>query len=263
MFQAAMAAQLGVSWLSVYFTAVLLCCVCANKERNVFKARERTTITLQTGESQPHTQVVWTFGAENPNIRIATIKMSEVKSDYEENFRDRLLLDLQTGALTITQVKTSDSGKYRFNSIGGKIITKDFHLIVYSLVPAPSLSTTSAVITTSSSSVTVECSVHNSRELTLSWYRGKERLKKTSSPKLSSKLTLSLEVNATDRDNHSCVAENPVEKKTTKLPGKDINLENTENGSWCQNEVPIRLIISAGLALVLILLLVDHVRLCQ
>ncbi|XP_047220547.1 uncharacterized protein LOC124867903 [Girardinichthys multiradiatus] len=257
-----MAAHLGVTCLSVYLTAVLLCYVCANKEKNIFKARERTNITLQTGEHQHNAQAVWIFGAENPNIRIATIKRSgEVKSDYEEHFRGRLLLNRHTGDLTITQVKTSDSGIYQFQSIGTKIITRDIHLIVYSLVPAPFITTTLTVINSSFTSVTVECSVLNSRDLMLSWYRGTVRLMKTSSPKLSSKLNLSLEVDVADGDNYSCVAENPVERKTTELLGKDIQLGNAENSSWCQNEATIRLLISVGVGLVLLLLLVDHIRL--
>lgn len=256
-----MAAQLGFTYCSFYLTAVMLCNVCSTEEKNIRKARERTNVTLQTVENQQNAHVVWTFGAESPNIRIATIKSEEVKSDYEERFRDRLLLDSHTGALTITDVKTSDSGIYQFQSIGKKVLIREFHLTVYSFVPAPSITLISSNINTSSSSVTVECSVPNSRDLMLSWYREEERLKQTSSSKLSSKLTLSLEVDASDRDSYSCVAENPFEEQATKLLGKEILLGNGEHSSWCQNEVTIRLLISAGIGLIMILLLVDHIRL--
>uniref|UniRef100_A0A3Q2D9Y3 Ig-like domain-containing protein n=1 Tax=Cyprinodon variegatus TaxID=28743 RepID=A0A3Q2D9Y3_CYPVA len=200
----------------------LLCYVWATQEKSVLKAREKTNVTLQTGETLLNAESVWTFGAETPNMRIATImRGKEVKNDYGEIFKDRLLIDHHTGSLTIIQVKTSDTGKYQFQSIGTKILMRVFHLIVYSdflhssiPLPAPPLS---------SSSVTVECSVHNSRELMLSWYRGKESLKKTSSPKLTT-LTLSLEVDPSYGDNYSCVAENPVERKTTRLSEEDILL---------------------------------------
>ncbi|XP_027872127.1 hepatocyte cell adhesion molecule-like isoform X4 [Xiphophorus couchianus] len=165
-----------------------------------------------------------------------------------------------TGALTISQLEMSDSGVYQFQSISSKILSRDFHLTVYSFLPMPSITVTSSVINTSSASVTVECSVQNSRELKLSWYRGTERLKQTNSPSLPSELSLSLEVDAADGDNYSCMAENPVERQTTKLLTKDIQLGNGENSSWCQNEATVRLIVSAGIALVLILLLVDHIR---
>ncbi|XP_038125571.1 uncharacterized protein LOC119772930 [Cyprinodon tularosa] len=247
--------------LSVYLMAALLCYVYATQEKSVLKAREKTNVTLQTGETLPNAESVWTFGTETPNMRIATImRGKEVKNDYGELFKDRLLIDHHTGSLTIIQVKTSDTGKYQFQSIRSKILMRVFHLIVYSFVPAPSIAISPSVCNSSSSSVTVECSVHNSRELMLSWYRGKESLKKTSSPKLTT-LTLSLEVDPSYGDNYSCVAENPVERKTTRLSEEDILLGNSENSSWCQNEATIRLIISAAVALVLILLLVDHIRL--
>uniref|UniRef100_A0A3P9QEZ0 SLAM family member 9-like n=1 Tax=Poecilia reticulata TaxID=8081 RepID=A0A3P9QEZ0_POERE len=178
-------------------------------------------------ESQHNARVVWTFGVESPNIRIASVKQGkEVKHDYEEKFRARLLLDSLTGALTISQLETSDSGVYQFQSISSKILSRDFHLTVYSFLPAPSITVTSSVINSSSAAVTVECSVQNSRELKLSWYRGTERLKQTSSPSLPTELTLSLEVDAPDGDDYSCVAENPVERQTTKLHTKDIQLGN-------------------------------------
>ncbi|XP_008417302.1 SLAM family member 9-like [Poecilia reticulata] len=258
---AEMAARSGVTCCSVYLTAVLLCYVCAKEEKKIVKARERTNVTLQPVESQHNARVVWTFGVESPNIRIASVKQGkEVKHDYEEKFRARLLLDSLTGALTISQLETSDSGVYQFQSISSKILSRDFHLTVYSFLPAPSITVTSSVINSSSAAVTVECSVQNSRELKLSWYRGTERLKQTSSPSLPTELTLSLEVDAPDGDDYSCVAENPVERQTTKLHTKDIQLGNAENSSWCQNEATVRLIVSAGIALVLILLLVDHIR---
>uniref|UniRef100_A0A3B3V8E5 Ig-like domain-containing protein n=1 Tax=Poecilia latipinna TaxID=48699 RepID=A0A3B3V8E5_9TELE len=217
--------------------------------------QERTNVTLQPVESQHNARVVWTFGVESPNIRIASANLrKEVKCDYEEKFRARLLLDSLTGALTVSQLETSDSGVYQFQSISSKILSRDFHLTVYTALCV------SSVVNSSSASVTVECSVQNSRELKLSWYRGTERLKQTSSPSLPTMLTLSLEVDAPDGDDYSCVAENPVERQTTKLLTKDVQLGNAENSSWCQNEATVRLIVSAGIALVLILLLVDYIR---
>uniref|UniRef100_A0A3B3X1E3 Ig-like domain-containing protein n=1 Tax=Poecilia mexicana TaxID=48701 RepID=A0A3B3X1E3_9TELE len=183
--------------------------------------QERTNVTLQPVESQHNARVVWTFGVESPNIRIASANLrKEVKCDYEEKFRARLLLDSLTGALTVSQLETSDSGVYQFQSISSKILSRDFHLTVYTALCV------SSVINSSSASVTVECSVQNSRELKLSWYRGTERLKQTSSPSLPTMLTLSLEVDAPEGDDYSCVAENPVERQTTKLLTKDIQLGN-------------------------------------
>lgn len=66
-------------------------------------------------------------------------------------------------------------------------------------------------------SCSVVCSVENQIYRTLSWYRGEKRLNQTSSPDLSTNLSLSLEIKLQDKDIYSCVAANPVSNQTTKL----------------------------------------------
>uniref|UniRef100_A0A668UWR6 Ig-like domain-containing protein n=1 Tax=Oreochromis aureus TaxID=47969 RepID=A0A668UWR6_OREAU len=166
--------------------------------------------------------IIWTFGAENPNMLLATIKKREVKSDYDESFRDRLQLNSQTGALTITQLSVLDSGIYKWQAISDTISWKQFNLTVYGSYIC---SLSSSFNTKSCSSVTVECSVHNSQDLVLSWYRVEERLTNISSPDLSSKLYLALEIESHERGSYSCIAENPVEKKMTKLSGEDTTMK--------------------------------------
>lgn len=68
--------------------------------------------------------------------------------------------------------------------------------------------------------------MENSRELILSWYRGRDRLKSTSSDVLFSRLSLPLEIQSHDGDNYSCMAENPVEAKSTKLLTEDPCLKD-------------------------------------
>lgn len=60
------------------------------------------------------------------------------------------------------------------------------------------------------------CSVANGKEVTLSWYRGEEKLNNTSSPHQAD-LSLPLEIKGTNSDTYSCVATNPVSNQTTKL----------------------------------------------
>uniref|UniRef100_A0A668UVQ8 Ig-like domain-containing protein n=1 Tax=Oreochromis aureus TaxID=47969 RepID=A0A668UVQ8_OREAU len=205
--------------------------------------KERADVTLQTGESPSNAKIIWTFGAENPNMLLATIKKREVKSDYDESFRDRLQLNSQTGALTITQLSVLDSGIYKWQAI--------------SSLGTPSITVRSSFNTKSCSSVTVECSVHNSQDLVLSWYRVEERLTNISSPDLSSKLYLALEIESHERGSYSCIAENPVEKKMTKLSGEDTTMKI----DWCQTESTVRLVISTVFGMALIILVVDHIRL--
>ncbi|XP_073341508.1 hepatic and glial cell adhesion molecule-like [Pagrus major] len=255
--------RLGGKYFAVHFTLVLLCCVLADEDKETVKAREGATVTLKTKETtrKSNVQVLWTFGPMNPNTRIASVKKWEVYSDYDEQFRDRLQLDTQTGALTITQLRVSDTGVYKSQSIGTNIISQHFHLIIYSSVRPPSIKVNASLVNTSCSSVWVECCVENSRELILSWYRGRERLKETSGLDLSSRLSLVLEIESHDEDDYSCVAENPVEEKATKLNREDTCPKNTESSSWCHTEATVRLVISAIVGMVLIILVVDHIRL--
>uniref|UniRef100_A0A3Q0SDM7 Si:dkey-102c8.3 n=1 Tax=Amphilophus citrinellus TaxID=61819 RepID=A0A3Q0SDM7_AMPCI len=230
----------------------------------------RDSLETVTRENLTNAQIMWTFGSENPNMLLATVKKREMKSDYDERFRDRLQLDSQTGALTITQLRVLDSGIYMWQAIGNDILLEQFNLTVYSpacplhYIHESSLCSSSFLYSCKScSSVTVECSAHNSQDLILSWYKGEGRLKNTSSPDLSSRLYLPLEIESHDKDNYSCVAENPVEKKTTKLTREDTNLkiESGEPGNWCQTEATVRLVISAVFGMALIILVVDHIRL--
>ncbi|XP_042255856.1 CD48 antigen-like [Thunnus thynnus] len=251
--------QLRRKHFAVYFTSVLLSCVWAGE--NEVAAREGATVTLKTRESGSYSniQIVWTFGTENPNMRIAIVKSREVRSEYDERFRGRLQLDSWSGALTITNLRLSDSGVYMWQSIGSTILFQNFHLTVYSSVSPPTIKVNASLVNTRCSSLTVECSVENSRELILSWFRGRERLKTTSSPNLSTRVFLPLEIQYHDGDNYSCLAENPVEEKATKLHTEDTCLKNEE--SWCQTEATVRLVISAVVGMALIFLIVDHMRL--
>uniref|UniRef100_A0A3Q3QLV6 Ig-like domain-containing protein n=1 Tax=Monopterus albus TaxID=43700 RepID=A0A3Q3QLV6_MONAL len=219
--------QLSRKHLASYITAVLLCCTCADENKEAVKAKEGATVTLQTRDTihNINTQIVWTFGPENPNMRIATVKKREARSDYVERFRDRLQLDSLTGALTITQLRVTDSGVYMWQSISSNILSQNLHLSVYSSVTPPFITVNTSLVNMSCSSVILQCSAENTREMTLAWYRGRDRVKNISSPDLSFRLSLPLEIESHDGDNYSCVAENPVDEKATTLHTEDTCLK--------------------------------------
>lgn len=77
--------------------------------------------------------------------------------------------------------------------------------------------------------------MHNSQDLVLSWYRQEGRLTNVSSPDLSSNLYLTLEIESHDSSSYSCVAENPVEKKVTKLSGEDTAIKMGSGGKMVIN----------------------------
>ncbi|CAM4659354.1 unnamed protein product [Leuciscus chuanchicus] len=71
------------------------------------------SVTLQTDVTEPHGDelIVWRFGDEEKLIAECDIetKSSPLYNDIDERFRDRLQLDHQTGSLTITDIRTTDS----------------------------------------------------------------------------------------------------------------------------------------------------------
>uniref|UniRef100_A0A8C2DDP1 Ig-like domain-containing protein n=1 Tax=Cyprinus carpio TaxID=7962 RepID=A0A8C2DDP1_CYPCA len=75
---------------------------------------ERDSVTLHTGvKTNQQEEVAWYFN----DTRIARITgdQSKICTDDEckERFRNRLKLDHKTGSLTIRDIRTTDSGKYR------------------------------------------------------------------------------------------------------------------------------------------------------
>ncbi|XP_050957979.1 uncharacterized protein LOC127159115 [Labeo rohita] len=97
---------------------------------------EGDSVTLQTGIKTKTTEMIeWYFNG----FQIAEITgdlhyiCTDVQcEDADERFRDRLNLDHQTGSLTITNTRNTDSGLYKLqiNSRRGKIRTKIFIVAV-------------------------------------------------------------------------------------------------------------------------------------
>ncbi|KAM3622964.1 uncharacterized protein V6R79_005420 [Siganus canaliculatus] len=210
-----------------FFIIGLLCCASAAEEENSVNRKEGATVTLHTRdtEQQHNTQIIWMFANETSNKRIASVYQEQVNVDYEDGFKERLKLD-SNGSLTITKLRLSDSGIYMYQSIGSTISSQGIQLVVYSSLCSPSIKVNKALADTGCSSITAECCVENSKNLTLSWFRGKDRVKEISNPDLSSNLSLPLEITSHSGYHYSCVAENPVEEKAVKLQTEDTCLKN-------------------------------------
>uniref|UniRef100_A0A672KX21 Immunoglobulin domain-containing protein n=1 Tax=Sinocyclocheilus grahami TaxID=75366 RepID=A0A672KX21_SINGR len=72
--------------------------------------KEGESVTLDTPEERNPNDVMWYF-----NDTLITGDESKICTDEQcdERFRDRLKLDHQTGSLTITNTRTTDSGDYK------------------------------------------------------------------------------------------------------------------------------------------------------
>ncbi len=93
-------------------------------------ATEGDSVTLNI---QRDDEIEWRFGQNN--ILLAEIKQNNKNTFYNDSadgrFRDRLKLDNQTGSLTITNTRTTDSGDYKVTSTKTRTLLNGFNLVVY------------------------------------------------------------------------------------------------------------------------------------
>ncbi|XP_067253057.1 uncharacterized protein [Chanodichthys erythropterus] len=87
-------------------------------EMNRKSVKEGESVTLDPGViNNPHDEMTWSFN----DIVISEITgdQSKICTDVQckERFRDRLKLDHQTGSLTITNTRNTDSGEYKLKII--------------------------------------------------------------------------------------------------------------------------------------------------
>uniref|UniRef100_A0A4W5QX03 Ig-like domain-containing protein n=1 Tax=Hucho hucho TaxID=62062 RepID=A0A4W5QX03_9TELE len=221
-----------------------------NAEMNTLAQREGQSVTLHTGLTGLQSdKIFWSFGPVIPNTSIveSQIIRGENITEFKGRFSGRLQLDRETGSLTIRDLTLYNSGVYQLDVFNTHKTSDRFNLTVYAPVPLPQVRQIPQGDFLDSSSgkgsCSVVCSVENQIYTILSWYRGEERLNQTSSPDLSTNLSLSLEVKRQDRDIYSCVAANPVSNQTTKLNIETLCLQIRERqiglmGTTCIVQCP-------------------------
>uniref|UniRef100_A0A8B9R9I5 Ig-like domain-containing protein n=1 Tax=Astyanax mexicanus TaxID=7994 RepID=A0A8B9R9I5_ASTMX len=72
---------------------------------------------------------MWTFGTEG--TRIARLFNNENLIDYEWKFRDRLQLNSLTGSLTISNIRTTDTGLYKVEVVRTPEKDHNIHCVLF------------------------------------------------------------------------------------------------------------------------------------
>ncbi|XP_026105510.1 uncharacterized protein LOC113077305 [Carassius auratus] len=151
---------------NIYFVAVYGVPAVKSDEMSV---EEGESVTLDPGETKsPNDVMTWYFN----DILIAEITGDQSKictdDQCDERFRDRLKLNHQTGSLTITNTRTTDSGLYELKIISssGGTIVKRFSIIVGSFF---SVDTCEAPVM-EGDSVTLHPDVETNQQGRMRWY---------------------------------------------------------------------------------------------
>ncbi|KAI2648019.1 SLAM family member 5 [Labeo rohita] len=243
----------------------ILICLCSWSLAGVFSesvsVMEEESLTLNTGvtEMQHDDLILWTFGP----LLIAKINGKDNKREfYDEKFRDRLKLNNQTGSLTITNTRTTDSGLYTVTSSRIEMPLNTLNIIVYAHLPVPVISSMSSQNLSSSGSTTSKCSllcsVVNVSDVSLSWYKGNSLLSSISVSDLSRSVYLHLE--CLD-DSYSCVVNNPISNQTQHLNNTQLCQPCSDFIHCCgPTEAVIRLALSALVGVVAVAVLVYDIR---
>ncbi|KAM9449964.1 CD48 antigen-like isoform 1-T1 [Clarias gariepinus] len=208
------------------FLLLLCCLLCAAGDETVtLQEVEGTTITLHTGITgiQSDAQILWFYGPEKAEEKILNSQVFEGRNvtEISERFKERLQLDRISGALTIRNISRNHSGVYLLHVINGGLSSRTFSVSVYAPVSTPVIrNQQKQKRTVSPTEVCFPlCTVENGEDVTLSWYRGTERLNITNNTDLSVNLSLTLQIHNQDinTNTYTCVSANPVSNKTTSL----------------------------------------------
>ncbi|XP_026054812.1 uncharacterized protein LOC113040773 [Carassius auratus] len=102
------------------------------KEKETVSVKEGNPVTLETGAVEiQRDKVLWMFGPQEIVIAQVDKNGSNISYTDDEEFRDKLQLDHQTGDLTISDIRIPISGDYQMKITSSKATkTKTFKVIV-------------------------------------------------------------------------------------------------------------------------------------
>ncbi|CAM4675477.1 unnamed protein product [Leuciscus chuanchicus] len=257
--------------------AFILCFICAEvcgetDDIETVQVKEGGFLNLHPGlhDLNGDVQILWTFESGRQSTRVAQMYQGKIYTHYDKRLTGRVQLDRDTGILTISDIRTNESGLYKAVIIVNTHISGwRYKVDVYAPVSVPAIRSSSAVIVHTSTGASEEicsvfCSVRNDRDVSISWYKGSEMMNQTSNPDLSIILSLPLELHYNDSEIYSCMTANPVSNKSVCLHMKEICTRHEDClDHCCGAEALIRLVLSGLVGIATVVFLVDHVRICS
>ncbi|KAK7132769.1 hypothetical protein R3I93_019111 [Phoxinus phoxinus] len=259
--------------------AFLLYFICAEVGGEVddietVKVKEGGFLNLHPGlhDLNGDVQILWTFesGSQTQSTRVAQMHQGKIYTHYDKRLTGRVQLARETGILTISDIRTNESGLYKaLIVINTHISGWKYKVDVYAPVSVPAISSSSAETVHTSTGASVEtcsalCSVRNDRDVSISWYKGSEMITQTSNPDLNIILSLPLELHYNDSEIYSCTTANPVSNKSVRLHMREICTRHEDCLDHCGGtEALIRLVLSGLVGIATVVFLVDHVRICS
>ncbi|KAJ8373401.1 hypothetical protein AAFF_G00265280 [Aldrovandia affinis] len=196
------------SYLNNMRTAVILIYICwsagvyvcpVQADSNVLNAIVLETITF--GLAVKDSGFIYKSG--NGIAKVVNDEAHFINNSYGV----RLQWDHSSGLFSIIDLKREDSGEYRVEDHHDN--QRIYQLTVWDPVSRPRVSSRNKMNPTCS----VLCSVQNGREVILSWQRDGKTLSHTSSPDLSTLLSLPLAIEYNSAP-YSCVVKNPARNET-------------------------------------------------
>ncbi|XP_077074147.1 uncharacterized protein LOC143725550 isoform X3 [Siphateles boraxobius] len=112
------------------------------------KVKEGGFLNLHPGlhDLNGDVQILWTFESGRQSTRVAQMYQGKIYTHYDKRLTGRIQLDQATGILTITDIRTNDSGLYKAVIIVNKEVTvQKYEVEVYAPVTVPAISISSAV----------------------------------------------------------------------------------------------------------------------
>lgn len=118
------------------FTDIIASLVTGIRRINI---QEGNTVALQPQipKTKSDDMLLWSFNPDNTQSKSVIVKSQmlsgKITTEYKGSFKDQLVLERNTGSLTIRNITTSLSGRYSLQIIGddGSISDRHFYCFVY------------------------------------------------------------------------------------------------------------------------------------